>query len=68
MLNKVLASVGPKIKDLGFKTVTHGGKEIKNPVQEPLWRAHLLIQMGKKAKVVVQRYLVEERDLFPDAD
>ncbi len=65
---KVLASVGPKIKDLGFKTVTNEGKEVQIPVEEPLWRPHLLIQLGKKAKVVVQRYLVEERGHFPDAD
>ncbi len=68
LARKVLASIGPKMKELGYKTVNTEGKEVKLPVEEPLRRAHLLITIGKKAKLIVQRYLVEERDLFPDAD
>ncbi len=45
---KVVTTIGPKIKDLGLKTVNNGGKEIKLPVEEPLRRAHLLIMIGKK--------------------
>ncbi len=56
------------MKVLGFKTVNIADTEVKLPVEEPFWRAHILIQIGKKAKVVVQRYLVEERGLCPDAD
>ncbi len=65
---KVLTTIGTKMKELGFKTVNIAGIEVKLPMEGPLWRAHILIQIGKKAKVVVQRYLVEERGLCPDAD
>ncbi len=39
---KVLTSIGPKIKDLEFKTVNIVGMEVTLPVQEPLREAHLL--------------------------
>ncbi len=39
---KVLASIGPKIKELEFKTANIVGMESIYPVQEPLPEAHLL--------------------------
>ncbi len=39
---KVLASIGPKIKELEFKTANIVGMEFTLPVQEPLPEAHLL--------------------------
>ncbi len=39
---KVLASIGPKIKELEFKTANIAGMEFTLPVQEPLPEAHLL--------------------------
>ncbi len=39
---KVLASIGPKIKELEFKTENIAGMEFTPPVQEPLPEAHLL--------------------------
>ncbi len=56
------------MKELGLKTVSIAGIQFKLPVEEPLRRAHLLLQLENKAKGVVRRYMVDERDLFPDAD
>ncbi len=41
-----------------LKVLTTNGPKMKQ----------LGFKTGKKAKLVVQRYLVEERGLFPDAD
>ncbi len=65
---KVLTTIGPKMKELGLKTVSIAGMQFKLPVDEPLRRAHLLLQLENKAKGVVRCYMVDERDLFPDAD
>ncbi len=39
---KVLDSIGPKLKELEFKTANIAGMEFTLPVQEPLPEAHLL--------------------------
>ncbi len=39
---KVLASIGPKIKELEFKTANIVGMEFIFPMQEPRPEAHLL--------------------------
>ncbi len=60
---KVLASIGPKMKELGYKTVNNegkcGGSDSAGSSSYNDW---------KKAQLVAQRYMVEERDVFPAAD